>query len=96
MVSDPGREPDRVEGGGDPPATLGFGKAGEDHWELHVLRRRQPRNQMEELKNKSDLMAADVGELGLFEDTDVTSVQPVGATGGPIQAPDDVEQCRFT
>ncbi len=76
------------------PPLLGE-NPGEHHRQFHVSRRRQPRHQVEKLKDKPDLVTAQAGQLQLRQPRRLLARKPVGARGGPIQAPQQVQEGRF-
>src|SRR6266566_4744274 len=65
------------------------------HRQFDVLERRSPGEQIEALKNKTNLLVPNVGQFVAVELGDVGAVEPVATLGGPIQAADDVHQSGF-
>ena len=65
------------------------------HRHEHVLERGERRQQVEELEDDPDLLAAEPGERLLAERRDVDPVEPDVARGGRVQAGDEPEQRGF-
>jgi hypothetical protein len=64
---------------------------GKDHGQLNIPGGGQSRHQVEKLKHKSDLMAAQPGQFVLRQTAGFLSRKPVGSTGRPIQASQDMQ-----
>ena len=65
------------------------------HGQRHVLQRAGAGHQVERLEYKSDLPAADAGELLVAQCAYVHAVQHIGAFRGAVQRADDVHQRGF-
>src|SRR5437667_10752444 len=66
-----------------------------EHRQFDVLERRSPGQQIETLKNKTNLLVPNVSQLVAVELGDVGAVEPIATLGGPIQAADDVHESGF-
>ena len=64
--------------------------------ETYVFHGRKRGHQIVELKHKTDLLPAVLGELTVGHGSQVFSVHPHLAGGGPIRAADDVQQGGFS
>ena len=62
----------------------------------HVLQHVPVWQQVKRLEYKSDALAPQTGPLLVRQCRGFHAVQPVGAAGGAIQAPDDVQQRRLS
>src|SRR5277367_6026059 len=60
-----------------------------------ILDRREIRDHMELLKNKTDGFSADTVEIGRRKPGDILSVEPYLAAGGAIEASDEINQCAL-
>jgi hypothetical protein len=63
--------------------------------EHQVLLGGQDRQQVEELEDEAELVAAQLGQLPVVEAGDVGTVELDGAGGGPVEAGEDVHQRRL-
>src|SRR5258706_280782 len=59
---------------------------------LAVVQRSRARDQVERLKDKSDLSVADRGQSIVVEPGHIRAVERVAPTGGDVEAADDVHQ----
>src|SRR6266571_5227791 len=66
-----------------------------EHRQFDVLERRSSGQQIETLKNKTNLLVPNIGQLVAVELGDVGAVQPITPLSGPIQAADDVHESGF-
>jgi hypothetical protein len=67
----------------------------EAHRQLDIFQRRRAREQIETLKDKSDLRVADIRQFIPAQPGHVHAVEPVIAGGGPVEAADDIHQRGF-
>jgi hypothetical protein len=58
------------------------------HGKLDILERRRAREEIEALKNEAELLIPDVGQFVLVELGDIDAVKAVGASRGPVEAPE--------
>src|SRR5262245_18970678 len=72
----------------------GDGAACSKHWELHVLKRRKGREQMEGLENETDLVGAIRGEIGALLKRSSAKLQRARAR--QIERAKHLEQCGFS
>ena len=63
--------------------------------QLHVFPCRCARQQIEVLKNKTDLAIANVRELVSLQSGHIRSVEQVAACAWPIETADNIHQSRF-
>ena len=68
---------------------------GVDQGQLHVLRRRAAREQVERLEDEPDLPVAYVGKLVVGQRADLDAVQPIRAAGRRVEAAQHVHQRRL-
>src|SRR5438552_4124514 len=66
-----------------------------DERQLDVVERRGARQQIETLKDESDFLVPDRGELVLRHARDVLSVEEILAGRRLVEAPDDMHERRF-
>src|SRR5262245_28708324 len=66
-----------------------------EHRQLDILEGGGAREQIEALKNKSDLRVADVCEFVSIESRNVHVVEAITAGCGAVQAADDIHQSGF-
>ena len=64
--------------------------------QLDVLHRRSPRQQIETLKDESDLRVADDRTRIAIERGNIDAIENVRARGRPIEAAEDVHERRFS
>src|SRR5579859_5728239 len=91
----PVSESDLLKGGYRPGSPRLALDAGVSQRKLDVGQRRSPRDEVEALKDEADLAVANPGQRGFVETADIDAVEPVPATGGDVEAPDDVHHGRF-
>src|SRR2546425_10957429 len=80
------------------PATVGGLRAAAlrvEQRQFHVLEGCRPRQEVEALKNESNLLVADRGQLIVRQTGDVAAVQLIGAGGRTIEAAEDMHQGRL-
>ena len=79
-----------------PLDPLGVGlHAGDRERQHDVLLRRQHRDQVEELEDEAELVAAQLGERGVVEPGDLRAVERDRARGRPVEPGEDVHQGRL-
>src|SRR2546422_127847 len=66
-----------------------------DEWQLDVLDRVQPREQVVRLKDESDVLVADPSELVVGQLPDVLAREHIGAAVGDVEAAEDVHERRL-
>src|SRR4051812_2542817 len=78
-------------------ALLAFGRfhAAVGEWQLHVLEHREVANQVEALKNETDLAIAHTRTLGGGEFSDRPVVEEVLSLSWRVEQAQDREQCRL-
>ena len=64
--------------------------------QLHVFARRCARQQIETLKNKTEFMVANVGQLVAVERGNIGVIQNVATGSRPIETTDNVHERRFS
>src|SRR3974390_35629 len=90
LVMHPGRQVDALQSKLGLFDTLFRGSAVVDQRQLNVVQRGSARQKIEGLKNETDFLVADVGELVVVQFADQATGQPVAAGGRGIQAADQV------
>src|SRR5438128_483020 len=66
-----------------------------DEWQLDVLDRVQPREQVVRLKDEADVLVADPSELVVGHLPDVLAREHIGAAVGDVEAAEDVHERRL-
>ena len=65
------------------------------HRELDVFERSRAREEVEALKNETEFLVSDVGELVLVQLRNINAVEMVGAFGGSVEAAEQIHQGRL-
>ena len=94
-VGHPVVELDQVQRGRRRKFAAGRRHTGVDQGQLHVVKRRRPGQQVEGLKDETDLLVPDERQLVVVHDTDILSVQPIRTAGGRVETADEVHQRRL-
>lgn len=80
--------------------TIALGGAGRialiDEWQLDIFLRRHSGQQVKTLKDKADLLIADLGQLFFRVHFNGLPLQRIDAAVGHIEAADDIHQRGFT
>jgi hypothetical protein len=92
-VGEPVGQPDRVD---QPPQPVGIGLPAGDRERQHdVLLGRQDRQQVEELEDEAELVAAQLRQVAVVQARDLDAVELDLAGGRAIEAGEDVHQGRL-
>ena len=89
------RETDELEDATGAVAAFGFGAARHDHRQLEVLDGRDARNEIVELKHEADFAKAIHLEGAFVHAADVGAIDLHASARRPIDAAEQIEQCRL-
>ena len=64
-----------------------------DKWELYIVQRGRPRQEIERLKDESDLFIANPRQLIVIEFSHLVIVEPITSLAWRVETSDKVHQC---